>query len=701
MKRILSIFAALLFTAQYVLAVPAIPRPVTFTQSDGTQITIRIVGDEFRHYPVSSDGYTLAGGADGDLYYATLSTTGKLVPTSVKARPVAQLTSAERSKVSKLAKGIKPISGSKMEMSRTNLRSSFAQVQTRADGTLTPPARFSEATAIGKLKSLVILVNYKDTKFNAANGKQSFQNLLMQNGYSANGATGSAWNYYQDNSNKQFDPDFVVAGPYTLSKTSSYYAGSDGTDNVPEMIVDAAKMADADINFAEYADNGVIRNVFVFFAGKNQAETGITTTVWPHQWDVRAGGYYVQLDGQLLAGYACSSELNGRSQFAGIGTFCHEFGHVLGWPDFYDTDYDESGGEAVAMENYSLMCSGSYNNDGRTPPAVNMLERWMMGWATPEDISTGGGSRTLDPVWKDKGYIVRTPTTNDYFILEGRAMGSFKWDNYIEDSYGRVNADAKGLFVYHIDYTKPSQWQNNTLNNNPNRECTKIIRSVPGTSSAGKPLNTFFPGTKNVTTLSSTSNTGFKSWLNVAPLTSFTSIAISGEQIILVSPGGQTPDPVFNVTETTINSNDALLKWSYSVAAASWQVTWKTNGQQVGTKTVTEAQILIEGLAPSTKYDVTFKTGDKEYSYSFTTKAKVEADSPLINFPANIETGKPVSLSIGAASGTVTSTEWVVDGQKIAGSQTTFTTAGEHKLMATLTLNDGTKQHIIKFITVK
>lgn len=64
--------AALLCGIGTAHAVPAKPGLIQVTQSDGTQLTVRLVGDERRHYMLSSDGYTLTGGPDGDLYYAEL-----------------------------------------------------------------------------------------------------------------------------------------------------------------------------------------------------------------------------------------------------------------------------------------------------------------------------------------------------------------------------------------------------------------------------------------------------------------------------------------------------------------------------------------------------------------------------------------------------------------------------------------------------
>ena len=212
-----------------------------------------------------------------------------------------------------------------------------------------------------------------------------------------------------------------------------------------------------------------------------------------------------------------------------IGTFCHEFGHVLGWPDFYDTDYSASGGTAPALESFSLMCSGSYNNNSRTPPSVNILERWMVGWAEPEEV-TENGLYTLAPVSENKGYLVQTPTTNDYFLLENRDTRNNKWDQPLNSA-----AACRGLLVYHVDYTSRyvPQWSYNTLNNNPAHECMKLVRSVPGRSSYDVPQKTFFPGANNITSLSPETNADYISWNSGKPSVSFSDIKLDGSQVRL------------------------------------------------------------------------------------------------------------------------------------------------------------------------
>ena len=70
-KTLLALCASILaFGSMY--AVPAKPgKPLTFTQSDGTTIQVSMVGDEFRHSFVTTDGITVAQAENGDFYYRT------------------------------------------------------------------------------------------------------------------------------------------------------------------------------------------------------------------------------------------------------------------------------------------------------------------------------------------------------------------------------------------------------------------------------------------------------------------------------------------------------------------------------------------------------------------------------------------------------------------------------------------------------
>ena len=567
-----------------------------------------------------------------------------------------------------------------------------------AEGKPSAPRRISSATTVGKLRSLILLVEFPDRTFVSGSAQQDFHDLLMQDNYSVNGATGSAWNYYHDNSNGRFDPEFVVAGPYRASREAAYYAGSDGTDNTPELIVETCRLADDEIDFSQFADDGVIRDVFVFYAGHNQAETADPQTIWPHRWDVQGDPRYrdVLLDGVQLAGYACSSELNADRVMAGIGTFCHEFGHVLGWPDFYDTDYAGSGGNAPALESYSLMCSGSYNNDGRTPPALNILERWMVGWAEPEEIADGGDLE-LGPVTNDEGYLVRTPTDNDYFLLENRDPAGNKWDRHIPD------VGEGGMLVYHVDYTPAyaSRWHTgNSLNCNPGHECMKLVRSVPssyGTQSAGR---TFFPGTDDVRSLSPGSNRHYVSWKNEAPGAAFGEIERSGGHIRMKAR----KTTALEITAEA-RQYDALLTWD-GAPESEWKVSWGRSGRTEGERTVRGNALHIGGLLPAMTYSATVTLLSDESSssrtLSFTTSPISTQNGVHIAVPADgFSHDRPVALSVLDYPRRMESVAWYIDGERTEETYVTLP-AGEHRLTAVVTeAESGSEQYLIKYITVK
>lgn len=556
-------------------AVPAYPRPITVTQSDGTQITIRITGDEYSHQITSSDGYALTGGADNDYYYATLDAKGALVSSGIKAKPLNKLTVAEKEVVAKIQKGLKSFAPSNL---KPVAKEQSAPMIARAVGGMNPPGGISDGNTKGEVKSLIILVEFSDIPFTVASPQQAFTQLLTQKGYAVNGATGSASDYYTANSNGQFDPQFTVVGPYKISRPASYYAGKGGTENPADMVEEACKAADKDVNFTDYANGTKARDIFIFYSGYNMAE-GAPNTVWPHRWDITAAGKNLTLDGVKITGYACSSEYKGRGgkTMAGIGTFCHEFGHVLGWPDFYDTDDTGSGGVAPGTEGFSLMCFGSYNNQGRTPPSVNIIERWMAGWAEPELVSSTG-LYTLEHISKNKGYLINTETKNEYFLLEARGKGPVVWDNHIENEGGSEKLNGAGMIVYHIDYSTAyaNLWARNDLNNNPAHECAKIVRSVVG--AVNQPSKMIFPGANNITKLSSSSNSDYKAWSKKLVAANISGISVANDQVtmsIAVNSVGNEPRINISKAEYSVGETINLSVLDYNggaIATTNWYV---------------------------------------------------------------------------------------------------------------------------------
>ena len=483
-RPLLSIFRSLLLitllSAPIIShAVRAYPYPVTVSQPDGNKVTVQIHGDEFFNYTTTRDGYVVVRKSDGYYYYGDYST-GQLNVTSRVGSPGAV----------RASKGVPPAYA--MREAQQN-REKFM----RAQNNISPLTRASKPLPT---KALVILVGYSDLPFE--NSKSSFNNMMNQAGYAENGGTGSVKDYFRDNSKGKFNPDFDVVGPIALSGTMEYYGrkitGNQVGQNVQKMVVEACQKAyDQGVNFSQYdCDNdGYVDNVFIYFAGHNPAEGGPDDNVWPHQSSV-AGVSGTEFNGVRIGSYACASEYKGASgtNMAGIGNFCHEFGHVLGLPDFYDTDgkYDAPG----FYLSLALMDGGNYNNNGRTPPAFTGPERYLMGWQDNLVYLDGNQSLTVKPVANNEIYMLRTNNDGEFFMLDNRQQTG--WDKYISRE---GDADAHGLVIYHLDSSANmvggtsarSLWALNKINTVAAHECAQIV-TPRGNIDRSQISKLFFPG---------------------------------------------------------------------------------------------------------------------------------------------------------------------------------------------------------------
>ena len=460
MKKILAILVLLLGTLHTLSAVPAYPWPIRVTQPDGSVITIRIHGDEWFHYVTDDRGQVVARGIDG--FY----------------RPAEMPSAAARAEA-------------------LRMREEAGRMRAQAAS-----AARAGSMSMGTHRIPVILVEFQDTPFVIDDPRAAFDALLNQEGYSANGGTGSVHDFYVENSHGQYDPVFEVFGPYTLSKNSADYV-----NNAGGALVEACQGMNADIDFSQYDSDGdgYVDMTLMYYAGHNAAETGKEEEqIWPHQG--YAGGN-TRLDGKRISKYFCTSELKGYSgsSMCGIGTTTHEFAHSLGLPDFYDTDY-ETNGEAGGLYQYSTMCSGPYLNNGRTPPYFNSEELKLLGWIEDQTEISQQGTLTIEPVQDGVSYRTPTSTNGEYFVYECRAKTG--WDRYLPGA---------GLLVYHVDksqrevtiiqtdwygneqeytYTAAELWNNwsytNAINENASHPCFYL---VPSSDQSNIP----FPGGRRVT----------------------------------------------------------------------------------------------------------------------------------------------------------------------------------------------------------
>ena len=358
----------------------------------------------------------------------------------------------------------------------------------------------------------VLLCSYPDLPISVEDPQAAFTRMLNLKGYRDNGGTGSAREYFLLSSGGLLQITFDVYGPYTVSHNMAYYGGNTGTShykNARELVVEMINLAGNDgVDFSIYDANndGEVDNVSIFFAGYSEAEGGPEDAIWPHQSRISGGPKW---GGKNFGSYLVTSELRGNkgTNMAGIGTFCHEFGHVLGLPDFYDTSNNKSDEKTYTIGTWDIMCSGSYNNNGRTPPLYSAFERFMMGWHVPTQISTPG-LYSLPPLEeKDTSFLLATTTHNlspmspspaEYFLLENRQRTG--WDGRNSDCLPGV-----GILAWHITFNS-GNWNNNSFNDKKPLGCD-IVEAYDRNPTKAAPHDTY-PGTMNITTFTPTLNSG-------------------------------------------------------------------------------------------------------------------------------------------------------------------------------------------------
>lgn len=419
--------------ATAVMAVPARPGGFLRTAEDGTEKVVFQYGDEHFHYLTDADGNWLD------------ETT--LQPLREEVKAVRQQEGEARAKIRR------------------------AKQVTGLDRLLAP-------------RGIVILVNYKDKSFAKVNTNAAMTQWAMGDNYTYNGATGSIRQYFLDQSWGQYALEIDVVGPVTVSQKASYYGqnNSNGDDMHPdELVVEACQLAHeqgADFSKYDWDNDGKVDWVVVIYAGKGEADGGATSTIWPHQYELSYTDMDFQLDGKTIDHYCCLSEQDGQTGSRnGIGTFCHEFSHVMGLPDLYATN------DAThhTLCDWDIMDAGPYNNDGNTPPAYSAYERWFMGWFQPTLVNSASSVvlpdlteyRTACYMTEqgDKIDDILDPDPTVFYLFENRQNNG--WDEYIPGA---------GLLITKVSFSE-YKWVNNTVNNSKTSMGVDIMEAKANTTS--------------------------------------------------------------------------------------------------------------------------------------------------------------------------------------------------------------------------
>lgn len=301
--------------------------------------------------------------------------------------------------------------------------------------------RYAPLPTIGQNKILTVLVQFADVKFqNETNIKQNVINMMSNPNYSpVYGARGCVKDYYLDASYNQLEILSTVIGPYTVSNNLAYYGDTIGNKNdirPQELATEVMNMIKNDIDVRQFDNNndGWVECIHIYYAGLGQnINVAPAEAIWPHQGDLDEDVYG---NGVKMNRYIMTPELRWM-EYNGIGVICHELGHILGAPDFYDINYDTNG-KYNGTGFWDLMGSGDKNNTNHSPAMPNpYIKTEIYGWTNAIELSGNNKLYTLRPSELDKNsiYKLSTSTSGEYYLLENRQEG------YIP---------GKGLVIYHV-----------------------------------------------------------------------------------------------------------------------------------------------------------------------------------------------------------------------------------------------------------
>jgi len=314
---------------------------------------------------------------------------------------------------------------------------------------------------LGAKNVVVLLVDFPDHSRRFA--KTEFDRVLFAPG------SRSMRDYYDEVSFHAFSVSGVVVDWIMMPHPYSYYVGdsfglySNYPRNAQGLVEDAVRLADPTVDFSLYDNNsdGSVDGLFVVHAGVGAEANGRTSDIWSHKWqlsDPSSGcpGSYQTNDGVKVDVYSMEPEELTDNFLITPGVFCHEYGHVLGLPDLYNTS---TGGPGLGI--FCLMAAGSWGGTpaGSSPTHLCAWSKYALGWLNPDSLEPDGvtsiSSAALPAAARTpKAYrLLRNPAgedwkedgsgTGEYFLVENRFQTGFD-----------QGLPGSGLLILHVDESR-------------------------------------------------------------------------------------------------------------------------------------------------------------------------------------------------------------------------------------------------------
>jgi M6 family metalloprotease-like protein len=525
---------ALSLLARDVFAVTAVPWPVEISQPDGTVISVYLRGDEQVHWMESMDGYTLMYDDQKYVVYAIQDANGNMVPSDIRY--------GDKSTQPSSPKGLRYSEDQVVALKQ------IWGITSDLNGQRSPGQQQAGSTT-GERKALCVLVGFSDRAFGKTKG--DYDNLFNQLDLAQADPTtkGSVRDFFHENSYGQLDFTVTVVGPYVAPNPTAYYGDQ---NHYREFAAFAAEAADADVDFNDFTDNGVLETFHILFAGYGDENIGNGQQIWSHKWQLATP---LMLDDVRISVYSCSPELRGSSgnNITYIGVVCHELSHVFGSPDYYDTTYSGYPGTG----NWDLMASGSWNDGGRQPAHINMFQKMLYGWVNPVALTTQKTvadmpASALNPV----AYTIQANDNGELYILDNKQQTGFD-----------TSLPGHGLLIWHVHQAALGGSGSNS--GHPQQlypvaasSTTAIPNATPSSYGVVDSPGAPFPGTSGKTSFTHSSTPAMFTWTGLQPVAKpVTEIAEAADGTISFKFLDGPTDPVTDL-KATVTGNNVKLDWT-------------------------------------------------------------------------------------------------------------------------------------------
>jgi len=391
-------------------------------------------------------------------------------------------------------------------------------------GIVDVPAPTTRLAASSSPLAIVVLIDFEDYRperdsSTAAHFREmlfgsdegSMRSYFLETSYGAFDLRGTVLGWYRSQALYDDIVDLTVIcgqdSDYGLDTTDGAIdpAKSDYPLNVWGIVAEAVALADGDVDFSAYDndgpdgvpdsgdDDGYVDFLLVIHPRFGAEDyRGSCNDIWSLQSNLESYEHTrgTTADGVGIGPFVIVPELGQ------IGVFAHEVCHLLGLPDLYNSKT----GEPIVGD-YCLMDTGAWGGpqfaSGSVPAHLSAPMKYFLGWIEPTSIclgceSEGAVAAVVQPseTWKTQSAyeILGNPGGMDwnlegtgdgeYFLVENRHRSLGYFDSYLPGA---------GLLIWKVDESRPD-------NNSSLTRLAEVIQADGDGSSSGSAAD-FWPGT--------------------------------------------------------------------------------------------------------------------------------------------------------------------------------------------------------------